>query len=439
MIVSKSFGQKHIKNNSGMSDIQFAVPQKNTATAFSKTTINDWYQPNKFVEADSMIGSKLVHFVNFMQHDSLAKIINANGSVDQNSWLSIGRVLDPKDTMISYTANPQQRLSNYTSYTLDSIRFTYAYVRNTDSLTIGSSQKISVVDTLFISYFKGNSIQRYSFETTLNKYALVNWIGDSIRMPANYIKMDTILLTKNDSTGIANIGGGFENFYNLKSFVHKAPTGLNFISIGGKDTDNLIAYTLTFKSGIQTVIGNDTAVMICHKNPTTLPTGTRRTNYFGFYFAENKDLDTLPWNNPTYFNTSLLAPWWCAYTVSNDWYGYVSGNAYANEIFIDADFHLITSPNAAVIELPKDILVKNLYPNPVKIGEPLFINTNIKNLSEVTVDIYDITGKLVVSKKYVNVIGDIFQTTISGISTGMYFVKISANGISHTQKLSIID
>ena len=286
--ISNVFGQAPLKNNPIHTELKFSVPQKNTGHQFNKTTVSDWYQPNKFVEADTMIGSTLVHLINFMQHDSLAKNVNANGSIDHNSWLSVGRVLDPKDTMISYTSNPQQKLSNYTSYTLDSIRFTYAYVRNTDSLTNGSSGKIAVTDTLFISYFKGNAIQKYSFNNTLNKYALINWKGDSIRMPSNYFTTDTVLLSKNDSTGIANIGGGFENFFNMKSFVHKAPAGININANNGYNTDNLIAYTLTFISGIKTVIGNDTAVMRYHKAPSTLPC-LNPTNFKSYFFTSAPD------------------------------------------------------------------------------------------------------------------------------------------------------
>ena len=439
--ISNVFGQAPLKNNPIHTELKFSVPQKNTGHQFNKTTVSDWYQPNKFVEADTMIGSTLVHLINFMQHDSLAKNVNANGSIDHNSWLSVGRVLDPKDTMISYTSNPQQKLSNYTSYTLDSIRFTYAYVRNTDSLTNGSSGKIAVTDTLFISYFKGNAIQKYSFNNTLNKYALINWKGDSIRMPSNYFTTDTVLLSKNDSTGIANIGGGFENFFNMKSFVHKAPAGININANNGYNTDNLIAYTLTFISGIKTVIGNDTAVMRYHKAPSTLPAGTRRTNYFGFSFAENKDLDTIAWQNPTYFNTSLLAPWWCAYTVSDNWYGYVPGNAYINEMFIDADFHLTTSSNASVIETKKNAFeVNSVFPNPVKIGEMSFITFNLKVRSEIQIEVYDLMGKMV--KQFSNKSFEAGENTselcMEGIDAGIYFLRVSVNGMMQTKKLSII-
>ncbi len=439
ILFNQSFGQAYLKNKNEKHFVLFNTPTKKTVQTYNKTSISDWYTPISYAALDSVIGNSLSYNIGFLQNDSLAKIVYADGTKDHNQWLSVGRVIDPKDTIINFTNTPQLRLSNFTSYTLDSIRFKYVYVRNTDSLLGGSSGTFAVKDTLFIHYFQVNTIQKYSFANTLNKYALVGWKGDSTRMPVNYFAVDTILLTKNDSSGIANINGGFENFINLKSFVRKAPAGLNMSANGGKNTDNLSAYTFTFKSGIQTVIGTDTAMMLYQKDPSTLPVGTRRTNYFGFYYAQNSD--SISWKNPTYYNTSMLAPWWCAYTVTNDWYGFVPGNAYSNEYFIDADFHLL-SANAGVNEITNTALVScNLFPNPVIAGGKTSVEFNLKTQSEVKVEVYNLMGQRVknISNKNYQVGENNIDIDLTGIKAGIYFVNLSVNGFTQTKKLSIID
>jgi len=439
ILFNQSFGQNHLRNKNERHPFLFNTPFTKSSQTYNKTSISDWYSPIVYAALDSVIGNYLSYNIGLLQNDSIAKIVYADGSIDHNSWLSVGRVLDPKDTIINLTINPQQRLSPYSNYTVDSIRFTYAYVRNADSVLYGGTRFL-VTDTLFISYFAGNEIQKYSFANTLNKYALVNWNGDSFnRMPTNYLSVDTILLTDNDSTGIANIGIGFENFIHLKSFAHKIPTSIYVDANNGGNADNLIAYTLTFKSGIQTVIGTDTAMMLYQKDPSTIPSGTRRTNYFGFRYALNTD--TISWQNPVYYNTSLLAPWWCAYAVTDDWYGFVSGNAYTNEYFIDADFHL-SSLNAGINETKNiDFVLSTVFPNPVKFGNNVSINFNLKSNSEIRIEVYNMVGQLVKTfptQKY-NVGENAANINTAGLNEGLYFVNFSVNGVTQTKKLSIID
>ena len=436
IIFTPIFGQNFLKNKCEKHFVSFTVPSKKISQAFGKSGVSNWYSPITYAQVDPIIKNSLSYNIGFLQNDSLAKIVYADGTKDHNSWLSVGRVLDPKDTIISFTNNPTQRLSAYSNYTVDSIRFTYAYVRNADLISVGGNN-FSVIDTLYISYFAGNKIQQYTFANTLNKYALVNWYGDSNnRMPVNFLSVDTILLSHTDSTGIANIGGGFENYINLKSYVHKIPLS---ISVNANNTDNLVGYTLTFKSGIKTVIGSDTAMMLYQKDPTTLPNGIRRTNYFGFYFAQISD--TISWQNPTYYNTSLLAPWWCAYTVTNDWYGFVSGNAYSHEYFVDADFHL-SSLNAGVNETKNsDFIWSSIFPNPVKVGSRVSVNFNLKAQSEINIQVYNLVGQLVktISTEKYNSGENAVNINVDGLKAGMYFVNIDVNGYSQTQKLSVVE
>ncbi len=427
-----SFAQNRIDNSkTPIYKAQFSFP-KHSNTFNKKSTVSDWYSPLSFAFADSIIGNSLTTGIGFLQYDTLSKIVYADGVIGNNNWLSVGRVLDPKDDIIAKTNNPGIQLNKYVGYTLDSIRFTYAYVRNVDVS--------SVIDTLFISYFKGTAIQKYVFTSSQNKYALVDWRGDSIRFTKNYFAVDTILLTSNDSTGIANTNGNFENYINLKTFLHKVPVGLNVNTNGGYNANNLIAYTLTFKSAIPSVTGTDTAIMLYQKNPTTIPSGSRRTNYFGFYFAMNQD--TISWTNQNYFNTSLLVPKWCAYQPSNSCYGYVPGCLFTNEYFIDADFHLTTDNNVSVEEISNNnFLSYSIYPNPSKQNEMVSLFFDLKNNSIISVEVVNLMGQKLksVSNKNMDAVDNRLDIDLSGMNKGIYFINVTANGFTQTKKLLITE
>ncbi|MCB0756900.1 MAG: T9SS type A sorting domain-containing protein, partial [Flavobacteriales bacterium] len=82
-----------------------------------------------------------------------------------------------------------------------------------------------------------------------------------------------------------------------------------------------------------------------------------------------------------------------------------------------------------------------LWPNPVRDGQ---VHLNIEGIrdadQQITVDIQDIYGKQVFAKEFGNS-GDRFNTILnlsSDIDSGVYLVRITVNGKSTVQRLSII-
>ncbi|MFI5222150.1 MAG: T9SS type A sorting domain-containing protein [Bacteroidia bacterium] len=434
LLTVSSFAQMRMNNNPHtlhLNDFEFSNAQNNSA--FGKTLISDWYTPIKY---DTFSLTHLQTGIAFMMHDSLAKIFYADGTTGTNQWLGFGRVLDPKDTMISISGTPVFQLSRYNGFMLDSIRFAYAYVRNVDTFSNGNFVK----DTLFIHYFLGNEISKYAFNPSLNRFALVDWIGDSIRLPKNYYATDTIILRKNDSTGVANMNGKFENYFNMKTFTRKCPNGITMNAMNGANTNNLIAYSVVFKSGVPTVSGNDTAIMIWQKDPATIPTGRHRTNYFGFLYTVNTD--TVAWSNPNFYSTSLLAPSWAAYVASSGWLGFVSGNAFTHEYFINADFRLITDPNVAITEINNSSVSGfNLFPNPVHQNEKVFLNFKLNSRSEIKMQMVNILGQQVKSMESLIAEPGNHSKEISmdHLSAGIYFLNFLVNGEVHSRKMVVIE
>lgn len=415
-----------------------------------KTTISEWYYQSELYKAFS-IGGALQASVGLMMHDSLAKVAYSDGTFGKNSWLSTGCVLDPTDTMFYYSSTMAGlKLSKYNGYTLDSVGFSYLYVRNVDTVPNGIGGYRKTVDTLYIAYFKGAQIKQYYWSLAQGRMnaGMIGWTPGDVRMPANYFAMDTILLTNNDSTSVYNVTGGFENSFGIKTIRRKAPAGMVVTAPGPSGTTNsLVAYSVTFKSEIPTVVSStppqsiDTAYTSIKVNPNTMPAGTRRTNYFGFYEWINNG--GTPWKNPSFWNTTLMGSWQAAYVPLNATLnGYIPGFLYTHEFFVDADFHLTSTANAEINEIKNDnFAMSSVYPNPASANEGVFVGFNLKSTSNVTIEIFNLMGQLVktVTNKTFEAGQDGIDIKLSGLNTGVYFVKMTVNGETQTKKLTIVE
>lgn len=292
--ITAGFAQNVPNRHPLIPDTEMNAISKDKSAKFGKVDVESWYSPNDWIYKDPTISSGLKNYVDFMYHDSNAKSVMMYTSGETTVYglgqVSIAQVLDPKDDVIDYTDNPGIKLSKFVGYQLDSIAFLYRYVRNVDSISDGIGGKVPVVDTLFIHYFKGNQIAKKGLTfpgppSRTMRYGSMGWNGGSVRMPANAFYTQTVLLTIADTTSAINFEGGFENRWTAKVMNYAAPSGM---TVAPQVTDDLVAYSITFKSAVPAVIGTDTAIMIYQKDPATLPSGTRRTNYFGYALTVNE-------------------------------------------------------------------------------------------------------------------------------------------------------
>ncbi len=416
---------------------------KPISSAYGKANLSDWYNVLQFAEA-SPIGGAIETYVGFMYHDSLAKIRYADGGSAYNQWIGAGAVIDPTDPAIENTNNPAIRLSRYVSYRADSVRFSYVYVRNNDSIDDGMGGKLAVVDTLYVIYYKGNQLGLYSFTASGERLSMPNpdnWIGGDVRFPSSssVFKIDTLLLTREDSTIVNTDANGAETGFQIKSKVLKTPAG--FAINDAKGADSVFRYVgcaLIFKAGLPTISGTDTAVMYYGGDPLTPP--ARRANYFGFYYGINNAGD---WSQQEAYTTSLLVPKWAAYAPSaptNGWSGFVSGNAFVADFFVDMDFYLTTtSDNIGLNKINEGLAMTNVYPNPAPVNSKAVMGFNLKQSSNVKVTIVNLVGqevRTVVNKNFAA--GEqAIDIDLTGLNAGVYFVNMTANGISETRKLTI--
>ena len=110
---------------------------------------------------------------------------------------------------------------------------------------------------------------------------------------------------------------------------------------------------------------------------------------------------------------------------------YVASNPVAPEVSIPSLTY--TSPSIGVFTPSSKNISFSAFPNPVT--ENLFINTaNIKS-DEVSYTIYDVTGK-VMDKNTISLNGQapIHTVEVNKLNSGLYFIELTVNGISSTQK-----
>jgi hypothetical protein len=88
----------------------------------------------------------------------------------------------------------------------------------------------------------------------------------------------------------------------------------------------------------------------------------------------------------------------------------------------------------ATNDLSEHEAFQNLYPNPT--NDKTYISLNLKESAEVAIEVTDINGRVVASRKFGNVQGDnLFPYDSSDLTAGVYFVRIHIGKEIVTKKL----
>ena len=74
-----------------------------------------------------------------------------------------------------------------------------------------------------------------------------------------------------------------------------------------------------------------------------------------------------------------------------------------------------------------------MYPNPASNSlTVMLVNSGLNNVS---IELVDLQGRLISS--YKNITGTIMNVDLSFVSSGVYFIKVSAEGTIQTEKLIV--
>jgi len=418
-------------------------PFKNRAFNKGGEPVSAWYSIVEMIE-QSNVGSALQGYVDFLVHDSLNKFVEDDGTIRYGGSTSIGHIFDPKDDLIQLTENPNNQLSRFNSYKLDSIAFRYLYVRNVDRIPDGMGGDMPVVDTVFLTYWRGAQITRAAF-TDGTRYARpTNGWDFGKRMPAGYFDIDTILISSAVNgifdTTRANNNNGFENSWSSKYATFAAPAGIT-INANGTSQDLLVGFAFTFKSGIPALVGTDTAVFIYQLDPATAPAGMRRTNYFGYGLFLNEG--AIGWENTTYHNTAQMGLKASSYATVNGWNGYIAGQAFTNERFAETYFHISvdTTNGKPGVGLNDVSALTNvsIYPNPAKNNAT--VSFEIAKAGEVEINLVNLLGQTVKTFNYGKVNNGKYELKmdLNNVNPGVYMVNVKVAGSETAQKLVVTE
>jgi hypothetical protein len=441
LTVGSAFAQQLVDNTKEKKHISLtpAAPMKHSS--YGKATISDWYSPLDWASSAGA-SATLENFVNFLMPDSLAKFIDEGDTVRRSYKIGVGMVVDPKDDNIDLSQNPGIKLNKWAGYTLDSIGIVGLYVKNVHFKDDGQGNQIPVRDTLIFNYYivQGGGITKGTLTGTPTPvFATVGW-NTATRRPINFIGTQKYVLTDDDTTSVSNNNGQFENAWGVKAINIGVEGNITVPSKGV--SDNLIAYTVTFKPGHDY---DTSSIMIYQRDPSLFPPTATRVNYFGYRFFSNSAARESQVIQTKFYNNSLFADKLTGYypsgTINNGWVGFLPGNAYFENQYLQSDV-LLTSSNVGLKDIKNDnFAMTNVYPNPANVNGTAVMGFNLKSASSVNVSIFNITGQLIK-----NVINKNFSAgehaeefDLSGLQPGIYMVNMTVNGVSQTKKLTITE
>lgn len=280
--------------------------------------------------------SSPARYVYFLMKDTMSYYLNSSAVASRGfNNIAAGSTIDARDPVIDYTSSPILKAGAQDSVVLDSIYFPYLYVRNTDSVTVSGNIKRAVKDTLLVSWYTSQHLKT-GVTGSFNKYSVPSGQWDSVQLVQNFVfKRDTILLSRNDSTMVQNLSGGFENSWNLKFMQLKAPAGMVILQ---GDTNKIFGFSVSFRSGVPA--GADSGLMICQVNPSLLPPGIKRPNYFGYTFVTESYQDEWSGLTSNSFSNGMEAIPQTSYRRTYGWLGFVAGSAFTNKRVFESGFYM---------------------------------------------------------------------------------------------------
>ena len=390
-----------------------------------------WYAPYA-AYVNSVNGENFSPTITLVAQDSnLVTISPDQGGLKsiKNMWAhSVGDMMDPLD--LNYSFTDAEPLSKFTSYTIDSIFFRYAYIRNVDSIMNGGSMR-KMIDTVVLQIYDATvSI----FDTAVFKggdrvvYGSPAGQDHLTGLGLNAIKTIKIPLDEKDSTIMAKTG--------WKNKLMYLPIDINFRPPGRLSKgSSSIAYTLTFKSDKHAPLG-DTAFNVYDSSFLTAHVGiTNKHNYFGVVRYQNNGYRIL--REDTYNN---------AFTSTKDVrYGQTTPDSFQNYIpnlsqwgFMGFMGFKLTFP-VSINEINKNGYgLGQAYPNPIHSGDIINVNFELGHATIAVVSLMNINGRVIETIQVNGTQGiNTAKLSTANLATGIYLYSLTAKNFTATKKFMV--
>ena len=412
----------------------------------AKSTIagSRWYNHSSVV--DFLTGGSLMQFRLFpIWFDSTVKQ-NFTSGLGTINYISAAQIIDPIHFTLWNDPNVFDpnliAIEPETSYKVDSISFSGAYITN-------ANRPVTIVDTFIVSVSPSSTSTTNLYSYYYTTPALDAWAATYNGNPApeDTLKGFTIHRTNTDVVNRAsNVGGRVMWKVPIDSSVRQQDSA-GFVSIvnftlpvevnGVPGVCNIpagygVAVTVTFKSG-DVIIPNTDTFSEYHNfmllSGEALGTGTPMPYYHYQYRDRNSSNLMFASNDSAYFPTL-----------------FIEGNnqpTFRNE-FHDIDAHIVCDDCPTVAEYAS---VKNInnavyteaeaYPNPA--ANEVNITFAINQNTNATVSVTNAIGQVIATQKVNAVSGQSNKVTFStaDLSAGVYFYTLEAKGQRTTSRFVV--
>jgi hypothetical protein len=352
---------------------------------------------------------------------------NGNFSISVHEFGDVLDIKSPKfETSTVFTGGFSSQLNKFSAYSIDSIGIEYFYDR-----TLASS----VVDTLIVYLYSDASaatnLTKQSIWNTSGSFLHDNFGADTVR----YMQMNYSYATnKPTATGMIT----------MKIPLTDADTGtadpvFKYIAVNNGTpftvaANKLVACAYTFKPGYSYALGDDFTT----KNAFYGISMEESDQAFPIYNYCNKTFSNCDFNGSGIINTSLR------YNIAGSWNG-----VYFPVFFFEAAYVLehhaiwykVTSNTVGINEQAFVNGIKLVQNQPNPFDKTSLIGYEIANPSNVTLSVYDITGKRVMYVEEGKKIAGKHSIEINAekLHSGIYFYTLTAGDNSLTKKMTVME
>ncbi|MCC6683504.1 MAG: T9SS type A sorting domain-containing protein [Bacteroidia bacterium] len=334
-----------------------------------------------------------------------------------NTWISAGQALDPKDIEFSLDGSTST-LSKFNDYTVDSIKILYLYDR-----TIHTS-----VDTMVVTFHKSQattatgSLSTWNYGTAPNKkYFATTDFDRTTHEPAKtgIVYEVRMPLTALDSNANGTTWG--EKNIAIPSSFGTIPKGM------------VVGATVSFKPGY-TYSAGDT--LLATMDLPSQPVRELNKLWVRTLLRNGNNVEH------DYFNNGMAIDKTQLYTDRWEALGsrYLPSNFYSVSQFVHIDY-LISSANVGIKNINGNGYgMGNAYPNPVSGNSAVNVPFAIGKSGDVTLTVTNIIGQNVsVSTEKFNAGENTFTVDLNNLKPGVYFYTISSGNFTSTKKFTVTE
>jgi Secretion system C-terminal sorting domain len=398
-----------------------------TKASGKKAVESGWLSPSKLAEDYGATFAQSTYMPLFQ--DSSVFFVPSDQAANQNvfssSWNLFGTVFQPNDPLYELQTTGWG-FSRFTNYKCDSVRFPYSYIRQVNEVMIDGNME-PVVDTAFIYFFENKDLNTtWFFNSSEEIFTLPirNNFNVANLGVKNLLFVDTLLLTADAATDTM-LGE------TIPQGMISSAIDANVGQIGADNNnneDNVIGVAVAFKTMLPYSFGDT----LLSYNEAIVP--DKKMNIFGTLSFGNSGSRVIQteFNNNS-FVTNKQVRYGQELGSSKGYLATLQSVGWGLDFYFPADFH-VTGANVGINPLAERLGMK-VYPNPANKGEELIIAANTTS-SKVSIQLIDVVGNVIYNSGDL-LSADTYQIPTAQLLPGIYFVSLTSEGVTATQKVVV--